>query len=113
MATDILGPLPLTQWGNSYILLVTDHFMNWVEIFAVPDQTANTCADVILNEVIARFGCPLSLHSDQGKNYESKILAELCQLLEVHKTCTSPGNPQCNGQAERFNQTLFKMIKAY
>ena len=113
LATDILGPLPLTPWGNCYILLVTDHFTKWVEIFAVPDQTASTCADVILNEVIARFGCPLSLHSDQGKNYESKILAELCQLLEVHKTHTSPGNPWCNGQAERFNQTLLKMIKAY
>ena len=68
---------------------------------------------VILNEVVARFGCPLSLHSDQGKNCESKVFAELCQLLEILKTRTSPGNPRCNGQAECFNRTLLKMIKAY
>ena len=113
LATDILGPLPLMPRGNQYILLVTDHFTRWVEIFAVPDQTATTCAEVILNEVIARFGCPLSLHSDQGKNYESKVFAKLCKLLEIQKTRASPGNPRCNGQAECFNRTLLKMIKAY
>ena len=100
LATDILGPLPLTPRGNQYILLVTDYFTKWVEFFPVPDQTATTCAEVILNEVIARFGCPLNLHSDQGKNYESRVFAELCQLLEIRKTRTSPGNPRCNGQAE-------------
>ena len=113
LATDILGPLPLTPRGNQYILLVTDYFTKWVEIFAVQDQTATTCVEVILNEVIARSGCPLSLHSDQGKNYESKVFAELCQLLEIQKTRTSLGNPRCNGQVEHFNRTLLKMIKAY
>ena len=113
LAIDILGPLPLTPRGNWYILLVTDHFTKWVEIFAVPDQTATTCAEVILNEVVARFGCPLSLHSDQGRNYESKVFAKLCKLLEIQKTRTSPGNPRCNGQAECFNRTLLKMIKSY
>ena len=51
LATDILGPLPLTPRGNRYILLVTYHFTKWVEVFPVPDQTAETCANKILNEV--------------------------------------------------------------
>ena len=38
-----------------------------------PDQTAETCAAKILDEYIGRFGCPLSLHSDQGSNFESNI----------------------------------------
>ena len=113
LATDILGPLPLTPRGNHYILLDTDHFTKWLESFVVANQTVTTCAEVILNEVIARFGYPLSLHSDQGKNYESKIFVELCKLLEIWKTRTSPGNPRYNGQAEDFNRTLLKMIKAY
>ena len=50
---------------------------------------------------------------DYIKNYESKVFAELCQLQEIQKTRTSPGNPRCNGQAECFNRTLLKMIKAY
>ncbi len=113
LSTDVLGPLPLTQRGNRYILVVTDHFSKWVELTATPDQTAQTCARIILNEVIARFGCPLSLHSDQGRNYESSLFAELCNLLEIRKTRTSPRNPKCNGQAERFNKTMIRMIRAY
>jgi transposase InsO family protein len=113
LATDVLGPFPETERGNKYILVVTDHFTKWMEIFAIPDQTAVTCAEIILNEVIARYGCPYDIHSDQGRNYESEIFAELCRLLEIRKTRTSPGNPKCNGQAERFNRTLLRMIKAY
>lgn len=113
LATDILGPLPETPRGNKYILVVTDYFTKWVEIFPIPDQTASTCATVIINEVIARFGCPYDMHSDQGRNYESELFAECCRLLEIRKTRTSPMNPRCNGQTENFNKTLVKMIKSY
>ncbi len=84
----------MTPRKNKYILVVTDHFTKWVEIFAVPDQSAETTARVILNEVIARYGAPLSIHSDKGANYESKIFAELCQLLEIRKTRTTTRNPE-------------------
>ena len=80
---------------------------------AVPNQSAVTCANKLLNEVISRFGCPLTLHSDRGRNYESSIFTELCKLLEIKKTRTSVRNPRCNGQAERFNRSLLRMIKAY
>jgi transposase InsO family protein len=113
LSTDVLGPLPLTSRGNRYIVVVIDHFTRWVEIFPTSDQTAETTANVILNGVISRFGCPLDLHSDQGRNYESTIFKELCRLLEIRKTRTSPRHPQANGQAERFNRTLIKMIRAY
>ena len=113
LCTDLMGPFPKTPRGNRHILVVTDSFSKWVEVFAVPDQSAPTCANVILNEVIARYGCPLDIHSDQGSCYESIIFAELCKLLEIRKTRTSPGNPKCNGQTERFNKTLVRMIRAY
>ena len=66
LATDILGPFPESTRGNKYVLVVTDYFTKWVEIFPIQDQTAPTCAEIILNEVIARFGCPYNIHSDQG-----------------------------------------------
>jgi len=82
-----------------------------VEAFPIPDQTANTCAKILVNEVISRFGCPLDLHSDQGRNFESSIFKELCEVLQIRKTRTSPYHPQCNGQCERFNRTLLCMIR--
>jgi hypothetical protein len=93
--------------------VVFDYFTNWVEIFPVPDQTAVTCATKIVDEVISRFGCPLDFHSDQGSNFQSVVFNDLCRLLEIRKTRTSPRHPQCNGKVERFNQTLVRMIKSY
>ena len=113
IAIDVMGPLPITPRKNRYVLVITDHFTKWVEIFPIPDQTAVTCANILLNEIIARFGTPLDLHSDQGRNFESEIFSELCRLLEIRKTRTSARHPQCNGQVERFNKTMIKMIKSY
>ena len=73
LSIDMVGPFPVTSRNNRYILVVTDHFTKWVEIFAVPDQSATTTTNVILNEVIARYGSPLSIHNDLGTNYESHI----------------------------------------
>jgi transposase InsO family protein len=61
---------------------------------------------IILNEILCRFGCALAIHSNQGRNYESKVFQELCELLEIRKPRTSPMNPKANGQIERFNRTL-------
>ena len=63
LPTDNLGPLPLTPRGNQYILLVTNHFTKWVEIFPVPYQRATTCAEVILNEVMPEL---LVRHAPRG-----------------------------------------------
>ena len=113
VATDYMGPLPVTDRGHRYILLFTDHFTKNVEVIPVGDMTAEVCAQKLLNEVIPRWGCPLSIHSDQGRTYESKVFKELCRMLEIRKTRTSARNPRGNGQAERFNRTLLRMIKAY
>ena len=113
LASDHLGPFPVTPRGNRY----TDHFSKHVEIIPVPDMTAEVCASRLqysFNEYIARLGCPLSIHSDQGRThsdqgrtYESKIFKELCRMLEIRKTRTSVRNPKGNGQSERFNRTHF------
>ena len=79
----------------------------------MPDQTAETTADMILNEVISRYGCPLDIHSDRGSNYRSNFFRELCNLLEIRKTQTTATNPKCNGKVEKFNKTLVRMVRAY
>ena len=113
LVTDILGPLPISEQGNRYILLVGDQFSKWMEAYAIHDQTAETVAHKIVYEFISRFGTPLDLHSDQGRNYESNLFRSVCKLLEINKTRTSPYHPSAKGQAEKFNQVLVDMISAY
>ncbi len=113
LSIDILGPLPRSEQGNRYILVVCDAFTKWAEAFPIPDQAARTCATVLVDHVISKFGCPLDLHSDQGRNFESEIFKEMCDILQIRKTRTSPHHPQCNGQCERFNRTLLAMIRSF
>lgn len=113
LGIDYLGPLPVSRRGNKYILVLTDHFTKYVEVMAVPNQQAEECAHRIVNDFIARWGTPLTIHSDQGATFESKLFKELCKMLNVRKTRASPRNPKGNGTTERFNSTIVKMIKAY
>ena len=111
IAVDILGPLPLTPRGNRYVLVVTDYFTKWTESYAIPDQTAPTVAEKLVAEFISRYGVPRQLHSDQGTNFESKVMAEVCKLLDIEKTRTTPLHPQSDGQVERYNRTLIEMLR--
>ena len=71
IAIDVLGPLPITETGNKYILIVADYFMKCVEAYPMPNQEATTVAELLLKQFICRFGVPLLIHSDQGRNYVS------------------------------------------
>ena len=53
------------------------------------DTEALTIARVFVNEFVCRFGVPDSIHTDQGKNFEAKIIKEICTLLDIKKTHTT------------------------
>ena len=106
VATDILGPLPETKNGNSYVLVAADYFTRWVEAFPIPNQEAKTVAKKLVEEVFCRFSPPEQLHSDQGRQFESLLVAEVCRLLGIDKTRTTAYHPQSDGLVERWNRTL-------
>ena len=110
VAMDLIGPLPRTERGNRYILTVVDHFTKHVEAYPLPDQEAVTIARVFMNEFISRFGVPYVIHTDQGANFESNLFKELCKMLNIKKTRTTPYHPQCDGQVERMNRTLIELL---
>ncbi|UYV82319.1 K02A2.6-like [Cordylochernes scorpioides] len=110
IAIDVAGPFPVTEDGNKYLLVAMDYFTKWPEVYAIPNQEAATVARVLVDNLICRFGVPLELHSDQGRNFESEIFRELCQVLGIWKTRTTPLHPQSDGMVERFNKTMVEHL---
>ena len=112
ITSDIVGPLPTTTSSNNYIIVICDHFTKFVYCLAAPDQTAKSVAKCIASFMFI-FGITDSILTDQGTNYQSEMLAELYDLLDIKKLRTTPFHPQCDGITERFNRTLKQMIRAY
>ena len=86
-----------------------------VQSYAMPNQEAVTVAKVILCEFISRFGVPRQLHTNQGRNFRSKLFQEMCNILEIDKTRAMPLRPQSDrdGMVERFNRTLEAMLSKF
>lgn len=113
MALDILGPLLETVNKNSYILVIGDYFSKWTEAFPLPNQEALSIARVLVEEWVCQYGVPRSVHSDQGRNFESCLYKELCRLLQINKSRTSPYHPQSDGLIEWFNRTPLSMLSLF
>ena len=77
------------------------------------NMEASTVAKLLVEQLFSRFGVPDQLHSDQARQFESKLFAEMCNLLQIDKTRTTPYHPQSDGMVERFNKTLCSMLRAY
>ena len=65
--------IPVTAYGNKYVLVAVDYFTRWVEAYGIPNQEATTVAKKLVDEVFCRFSPPEQLHSDQGRQFESEF----------------------------------------
>uniref|UniRef100_A0A096MCA9 Integrase catalytic domain-containing protein n=1 Tax=Poecilia formosa TaxID=48698 RepID=A0A096MCA9_POEFO len=110
VAVDIMGPLPRSDKGNCYVLSAIDYFTKWPEAYAIPDQEAETVADALVGGLISRFGVPDSIHSDQGRNFESRVFSIMCSRFGIQKTRTTPLRPQSDGLVERLHRTLGQQL---
>ena len=110
VGVDVLGPFPRSERGNRYVLTVMDYFTKWPEAYSLPDQEAETIVDALVEGMFSRFGAPEVIHTDQGRNFESRVFATMCKKLGSHKTRTTPLHPQSDGLVERFNRTLAQQL---
>ena len=102
--------LEKSKGGFEKILVLTDHFTRYAQAFPTRNELAKTTAKILFDNFIVHYGFPAGLHSDQGRNFESSVIRELCSLAGVEKSRTTPYHPMGNGMVERFNQTLLNML---
>uniref|UniRef100_A0A8C7WVX5 Integrase catalytic domain-containing protein n=1 Tax=Oryzias sinensis TaxID=183150 RepID=A0A8C7WVX5_9TELE len=109
VAADILE-LPLTSRGHRYVLVVEDYFTKFVNVYALPNQPAETVARCLFEDYVLVHGVPEVLHSDQGRQFEAEVIQNLCRLLGIAKTRTAAYNPKSDGMVERHNRTLIDQL---
>ena len=97
--------------GKEHILVISDLFSKFVWAFATKDQKATTVAKIMIEEIFYKYGIPEKIHSDQGRNFESRLVREICKRFNIKKTRTSPYHPEGNGQVERMNRTIYGLLR--
>ena len=106
-------PASVTKAGNRHILVFIDSFTKYVQMVATADNTAETVARVLIDNIIVRHGAPKVLLSDNGPNFASELCNAICHQMNVEKKFSTPYAPQTQGLVERFNRTLANMIRSY
>ena len=89
VCVDILGPLTLSKNNYKYILTCVDHFTSWVEAIPLLGITAEEVANAFFRLIILRHGCPEKLLSDQGTQFTSNIMADLCKTFNIQHLFSS------------------------
>lgn len=101
--------LEADQSNTKDILVLTDHFTKYAVAIPTANQKAKTVAKCLWENFLVHYGIPERLHTDQGPDFESHLIRELCDLAGIEKTRTTPYHPRGN-PVERFNRTLLSML---
>ena len=92
--------------GNRYIIAFVDWYSGWPAVFTVPDKTAETVADLIIDKIFSRFGSCLQLVTDNGTENVNRIVKETLDRLKINHVLTSVYHPQSNAKVEHFHRTF-------
>ena len=109
---DLMGPFPTTIRQKRFLLVIVDYFTRWVELFPLKSTTSTDIANVLSNEIFARYGLPRYIVSDNGPQFVSNIFEDFCKTLHIGQNLTANYHPQSN-MTERVNRTLKPLIAIY
>jgi transposase InsO family protein len=123
---DVVGPLPVTQGGNKYVLTFQDDLSKYVVavpisqqddlskyVVAVPisQQDAETIARVFVEKILLTYGTPQILQTDQGVNFISEVFKNTCKILKIKKIHSTAFHPESQGSVERSHRVLAKYLR--
>ena len=102
---DLCGPFPTSESGNTFCMVMVEHFSKHIEVAAIPTKTSENTAKALLAHVITRFGACAEVLTDNGTEFRGEFQQLLEDCFIDHRT-TSPQHPQADGLAERAVQTI-------
>lgn len=109
---DLVGPLPVSE-GFRYCLTCVDRFSRWPEAIPIDNIEADTVARALFSTWISRFGTPLRITTDQGRQFESDLFRRLGELLGTERLRTTAFHPASNGLVERLHRQLKAAIRCH
>ena len=109
---DFIGELPESRNGNKFVLVMIDYYSKWVEAIPLPTCDAAATAREVLINLIARFGTPAEVISDNGPSFQG-VLAQFLRERQIRHRLITPGLPRSNGLAERAVKTIKLALKKH
>ncbi|KAL6416428.1 hypothetical protein ACFW04_013485 [Cataglyphis niger] len=113
VSMDIMGPLPTTRSGNSYILTIQDLLSKYSLAVPLKHAGAIDVADAFINEFICTFGAPKAILTDQGSHFLNSLMRNVARKFKIRHFRTTAYRPQSNGSVERSHQVLWEYLKHY
>ena len=112
VSSDILGPLPMTESGNRYIILYRCHSTRYTTVTALETKGTDEIIGS-LRSMLSNYGPPETLLTDNAPEYKSEKLAKFCTFYNIKKVEIAPYHPSSNGLAERMNREINKYLRIF
>jgi transposase InsO family protein len=112
---DMVGPLTVKTPTKTHTLLVLtmiDPATGWFEVSALPNQTAQACADAFDDTWLARYPRPQYIGFDNGNEYKATFKT-MIKNMGIKPVRSLEYNPQSNGIVERVHQVLGDMLRTF
>lgn len=110
ISLDVLGPYVTTRRGNRYIFVAEDIYSKWIEAKPYPRADGGTLVQFLEEEIVARYGCPKTIISDNGPCFLSNKYQSLCEKSRIRIFYSAVEHQRAN-PVERRNQEVKKMLR--
>jgi transposase InsO family protein len=107
---DFVGPLPVDENGNAFLLGIVDTSTWWIELFALSSATAESTAECIL-QIIGRYGLPEEILSDNGPQFTAKMIQTMMTVMDINHIFSASYHHQGNSHMKRCNQEVMRHLR--